>query len=139
MFTLFQVVTGDSWGSKIAAPLLKHYPACAILSIPFILLISFGLTSIVLGVFCENAIYAASDNTVKMQTTAARDGEKVVGFITNIFKTDSNAGGSLSREHFEDALGRRSVKQQLHSIDLPANDLRILFDLLDKDDMGQIL
>ncbi len=110
MYTLFQVTTGDSWGSKVARPIIKEYPAYTIFFLVFIFLISFGLMNIVLGVICENAIYAASKNTENMQKIVLRHQQLVINSITAIFEAaDTDGSGELSREEFDEALSKKTV------------------------------
>eukprot|EP00392_Amoebophrya_sp_AT5.2_P013550 g13677.t1 len=148
------------WGSKIARPIIKEYPAYTIFFLVFIFLISFGLMNIVLGVICmtgpggkwvswhlppgpaiicENAIYAASKNTENMQKIVLRHQQLVINSITAIFEAaDTDGSGELSREEFDEALSKKAVKQKLELIDVPPDDLRMLFDLLDADGSGEI-
>lgn len=139
MFTLFQITTGDSWGSRIARPIIREYPLYTIFFLAFIFLISFGLMNIVFGVICENAIYAASKNVENMQRIVVKHQQMVINSISAIFEAaDTDGSGELSKEEFDDALNKKSVKQKLELIDVPSDDLRMLFGLLDADGSGEI-
>ena len=139
MFTLFQVTTGDSWGSRIARPIVREYPGYTIFFMIFIFVISFGLMNIVLGVICENAIYVASKNTENMQKTVVRHQQLIINSITAIFEAaDTDGSGELSKDEFDEALMKKAVKRKLELIDVPPDDLRVLFDLLDVDGSGDV-
>lgn len=52
-YTLFQIMTLDSWSSNIALPIIKVYPYAWIVFISFILIISYVVLNLIVGVVVE--------------------------------------------------------------------------------------
>lgn len=53
-FTLFQIMTGDSWSESIARPVMRSYPYAWIYFISFIIIVSFIVLNIIIGVIIDN-------------------------------------------------------------------------------------
>jgi len=53
MFTLFQVMTGESWAEVIARPIIDVYPHAALLFISYILIVGIILVNVVVAVLLE--------------------------------------------------------------------------------------
>merc|ERR1719453_1410241 len=56
MFTLFQIVTFESWNERLVRHVIHNQPAMIVFFVAFIALSSFGLMNIVVGVVCERTI-----------------------------------------------------------------------------------
>lgn len=63
-YTLFQIMTLDSWSSNIALPIIKVYPYAWIVFISFILIISYVVLNLIVGVVVE-AIAEIKERTKK--------------------------------------------------------------------------
>jgi len=74
MFTLFQVMTLDGWCDDIVRHILYFQPLFAILFIGFIILTTFGLMNVVIGIIVENTLAAATvaDQAVEKEQGAIR-------------------------------------------------------------------
>jgi voltage-gated sodium channel len=62
MLSLFQIVTLDDWSDGIVRHVVSNQPAMAIFFVPFILLTTYGLASIVVGIIVERTLAAAKEN-----------------------------------------------------------------------------
>jgi len=62
MYTLFQVLTLESWSMIISRPLMDVHPVLFVAIISFILLTTFGLLNIIVGVVVENTLSVAKQN-----------------------------------------------------------------------------
>merc|ERR1719421_80061 len=62
MYTLFQIVTLESWSVAIVRPIIREKPLVAFCFIVFIMLTSFGLMNIVVGIICECTSNCAWNN-----------------------------------------------------------------------------
>merc|ERR1712194_705388 len=56
MFTLFQIVTFESWSERIVRHVMQKQPAMVIFFVAFIAISSFGLLNIVVGVVVESTL-----------------------------------------------------------------------------------
>ncbi|MDR2198200.1 MAG: ion transporter [Deltaproteobacteria bacterium] len=60
MFTLFQLLTLDSWSTDVSRPVMKEFPYAYLVFIPFILISSFIVLNVFIGVIV-NSIHEVSD------------------------------------------------------------------------------
>merc|ERR1719420_611805 len=67
MYTLFQVLTLESWSMAIVRPVLTKKPGLVIFFIMFLFITTFGLLNVVVGVIVENTLEASRSNTVALQ------------------------------------------------------------------------
>mmetsp|Transcript_132281 Transcript_132281/g.300608 ORF Transcript_132281/g.300608 Transcript_132281/m.300608 type:complete len:502 (-) Transcript_132281:260-1765(-) len=71
MFSLFQVMTGDSWTS-IARPVVEGpQPHMLLVFLPFIFLTTFGLLNILIGVLCEHAALVEAEDVAREERIRA--------------------------------------------------------------------
>merc|ERR1719335_1908056 len=59
MYSLFQIMTLESWSSTIVRHVLSNQPSMAIFILMFVLSATFGLLNLVVGVIVENTLTAA--------------------------------------------------------------------------------
>ena len=62
MLSLFQIVTLDDWSDGIVRHVVSNQPAMAIFFLSLILLTTYGLASIVVGIIVERTLAAAREN-----------------------------------------------------------------------------
>jgi voltage-gated sodium channel len=74
MYTLFQMLTMDSWSSGIARPVMEQFPHAYLVFIPFILVTSFIVLNVFIGVIVNSMSEVAATNKI-VQADAA-SGEK---------------------------------------------------------------
>lgn len=55
-FTLFQVMTGDSWAENVARPIIDQYPQAAIYFVSYILISAIVLVNVVVAVLLEKMV-----------------------------------------------------------------------------------
>lgn len=75
LYTLFQVMTLESWSMGIARPVMAAYPMAWMFFVPFILIATFTMLNLFIGVIVS-AIQGYHDAEVAAQ--AAQDGQKAV-------------------------------------------------------------
>lgn len=63
LYTLFQVLTGDSWSEAIGRPLLELHPITALYFISFVLICAVVLINIVVAVLLEKMVEDAPEET----------------------------------------------------------------------------
>ena len=69
MFTLFQVMTLDDWSNGIARHVISNQPAMAVFFVLFIVLTSFGLMNVIVGIIVDRTLAAAKENQQRFQRT----------------------------------------------------------------------
>merc|ERR1719428_1619226 len=94
MYSMFQVLTLDSWSSAIGRPLFEVKPWLFCVFAIFIFLTSFGLLNIVIGVIVENTINAAKNNDTLQRSRSERALCKELQQIRGFFEeADGNNDG----------------------------------------------
>merc|ERR1719331_2845245 len=87
MYTLFQVMTLESWAMAISRPLVSRYPGIgAFVFVPYLFLSAFGLMNIVIGVICDNTIQAAHQNEEKMAKRADAKRQRELTVLRELFE-----------------------------------------------------
>lgn len=76
MYTLFQVMTLESWSMGIARPVMEAYPAAWLYFVPFVLISSFIVMNVVVGIVV-NAIsdVTANDKQEEIKDSAEENNE----------------------------------------------------------------
>ena len=64
-FTLFQVMTGESWSGAIARPIMRIYPYAWIYFISYMIIVSFIVLNMVIGVIVDSIKRDKSSKTRK--------------------------------------------------------------------------
>jgi voltage-gated sodium channel len=133
MYSLFQLMTRDSWSMNMIRPVVIRIPGLVILFLAFFCVVSFGLMNIIVGVVVENTMACAKENEEKMQQLQDSEQTRVLESLKAIFEaSDTNGDGTLDREEFINGMKKKEVKERLATIDIPIQDLNELYDLLDE-------
>eukprot|EP00435_Cladocopium_sp_Y103_P062385 s936_g24.t1 len=128
MYTLFQVITLESWsqaapvGMVFARPILKVQPAFFIVFLLFLFLTTFGILNIIVGVIVENTLNAAKQNQELQERRMQRQLRQARG---------PDGSGTLERSEFIDILSDPLVQQTLTRMEVPVEDPGMLFEILD--------
>jgi hypothetical protein len=140
MYTLFQVMTLESWAAAIARPVMKLYPATVLFFLCFLFLTMFGLMNIVVGVIVENTLAAAAQNEDKIKARKQKQMSKVLGQLRDIFlEADQDGSGTIDKEEFLEIAQRPDAIEQFKALELPIeSEAGELFDILDEDKIGEI-
>lgn len=137
MFTLFQVATGDKWAEDIVRPLLRRYPLYAVIFVPFVLIMFFGLKAALVAKISDHVIQSGNVAERRMQAQERHTKQTVERLRLNFLrlKADPPAGASAS-----DCLNYRELtafvqeednRKLLSSLNVPVSDLGELFYILD--------
>jgi len=62
MYTLFQMLTLDSWSSGIVRPVMEHFPYAYLLFIPFVLTTSFIVLNVFIGIIVSSMSEVTAEN-----------------------------------------------------------------------------
>jgi voltage-gated sodium channel len=142
MYTLFQVLTLESWSMAVARPAIKGKPWLVIFFIVFLFLTSFGLMNIVTGIIVEQTIQASSENEEKLSKQKLARQRVELALLRHIFES-ANEDGDLfmNGDEFVEICSRKDVRQIFAELDLPVSRSRLaarLFEVLDGDGDGQM-
>lgn len=134
MFTLFQIMTLDSWTS-IVRPLMKVQPAILLFFIFFISIAVFVLMNLVTAVIVEHAFSGAKDEAQELAARMEAAREQELEELQELFeKIDESGDGRLSKQELFSAVKRRRVRQKLRAMDIMTKDISELWDILDDGD-----
>eukprot|EP00439_Symbiodinium_sp_Y106_P086663 s425_g35.t1 len=127
MYTLFQVLTLESWSMVISRPLMEVQPILVVPIISFILLTTFGTLNIIVGVVVENTLSAAKQN-LDLQNKRA---EKQV-IKDRIFMS------CQTKEEFIEICSTASIRRALQRMGVPLDQAETLFDIIDSSRTGEV-
>merc|ERR1719174_1028654 len=139
MFTLFQMMTLESWAMSVARPVMTRQPAMAGFFVMFLFFTAYGTMNILIGVVCENTLANAAQNERKRSRLKNREVRRNFTTLREVFlQGDLDGDGFITIEELEACLVRPDVEEKLFSLDLPRSDAHELFSILDVDQSGQI-
>lgn len=132
MYTLFQVITLESWSQVFARPILKVQPLFFIVFLLFLFLTTFGILNIIVGVIVENTLNAAKQNQELQERRMQRQLRQELESIRRLFEeADADGSGTLERSEFVEILSDPTVQQTLTRMEVPVEDPGMLFEILD--------
>merc|ERR550514_133729 len=118
MFTLFQVLTLESWSDGVARYVLVKKPGYAVFFFFFLLITTFGLLNLVVGVIVENTLTAARSNEDKIRKRQEMERKRVLEHLKDIFEVaDKDGSGEVTTAEFRKSLQDREVQNKLKMID----------------------
>lgn len=139
MYSLFQIVTIDSWNSVLGRPVVNADPGFFFLFFLFLMLTKFALMNIIVGVLCEITQRSQASNVDRMQKLMDEEQKRVMNSLRAIFEAaDQDGSGDVDRHEYQSAMKKRHVKEKLRLIGIPDRDMNKLFDMLDPDNSGTI-
>lgn len=139
MYTLFQILTLESWSDGIARHVILNQPWMAAFFIIFLMFTTFGLLNLVVGVIVENTLSAAKNNEEKIRKHQERERARILEHLKEIFQVaDDDGSGGITVDEFRAACSRTDVQEKLKIIDLPVQEAEELFLVLDGDGSGTL-
>lgn len=138
-FTLFQVLTGDTWAGTVAWPVIVYSNAMMIFFVFFIWIAFMMLYNTITGAVVEAILSSSKANEEKASKERQRTEAKVMESLRQIF-TDASKDGSgvLDRRDLHSTLQQKRVRERMHMLDIPSKDLDVLFTLMDENGTGTI-
>jgi voltage-gated sodium channel len=139
MYTLFQVITLESWSSGIARHVITNQPSMLLFFLVFLMFTHYGLLNIVVGVIVEMTLSAARRNEEKIKQEQDKEQKRTLEHLKDIFKlADEDGSGDLDRGEFFRCLQNPTVEKKMKLIQLPLAEARNLFEVLDADGQGSL-
>eukprot|EP00928_Gymnodinium_smaydae_P097630 TRINITY_DN8898_c0_g2_i1.p1 TRINITY_DN8898_c0_g2~~TRINITY_DN8898_c0_g2_i1.p1 ORF type:complete len:585 (-),score=146.67 TRINITY_DN8898_c0_g2_i1:428-2182(-) len=130
--TLFQtIIAGDSWG-LIALPLLENSPASALILIPSLMFVNFGLLNLLLTAIVKCAQDAAEQDRENKMREKMRQYQKSQFDLVNMCKSmDASADGTLSFDELERGYDENHLfAATLNLMDIKRVDLPYVWSLM---------
>ncbi|CAK9079837.1 unnamed protein product [Durusdinium trenchii] len=132
MYTMFQVITLESWSQVFARPIVRKQPAFLIFFLLFLFLTTFGILNIIVGVIVENTLNAAKQNQELQERRMQRQLRQELESIRRLFEeADADGSGTLEKTEFIDILNDPVVQATLTRMEIPIDDPGALFEILD--------
>merc|ERR1712072_1393284 len=124
-------------GRRRARHVASNQPILALFFLVFLLITTFGLLNLVVGVIVENTLTAAANNEEKIKKQQERDRARTLEYLREIFEmADEDKSGTLELEEFQRSLEDPEVLKKLRLVDLPVEEAQALFGILDADGSG---
>mmetsp|Transcript_38629 Transcript_38629/g.70278 ORF Transcript_38629/g.70278 Transcript_38629/m.70278 type:complete len:540 (+) Transcript_38629:91-1710(+) len=134
MLTLIQVLTLDMWSSEVARHVLTNQPAMALFFLIFLVLTTYGLLSLVVGVIVEQTLAATKQDEAKARVREEKARRQELATIEKIFEmADAEHTGELTLAAFTEAMTRKEVRWRMQQLELHASDMQRLFQVMDGD------
>jgi voltage-gated sodium channel len=139
MFSLFQIVTFESWSERIVRHVMQKQPAMVLFFIVFIAISSFGLLNIVVGVVVESTLHTSENDESKVKRAQERDRQRVFDHLREIFEgADEDGSGTLTLAEVQKAIAKPEIYNKLKMIEFPVEDPKQIFMLLDYDNTCEL-
>jgi len=139
MFTLFQIVTFESWSERIVRHVMEKQPAMVIFFVIFMAISSFGLLNIVVGVVVESTLSTSEKDDTKVKRAQERDRQRVFDHLREIFESaDEDGSGTLTLGEVQKAISKPEIYNKLKMIEFPVEDPKSIFMILDYDNTCEL-
>merc|ERR1719335_486606 len=135
MFTLFQLMTLDTWADLIARPIMKTQPELGLFFVFFVTVGVFVVMNLITAVIVENAFAIAKDDQEQAAKLNERNKIRELKSLSELFQEiDTDGSGKLTKKEFLTALGNPRVSHKLLLLEMTKEDLIEAWDLLDDGD-----
>lgn len=134
MFTLFQIMTLDSW-SSIMRPLMKVQVWAVFFFILFITVSVFLMMNLITSVIVTETFKHGQADKAEQAAEKEAEQDKARKELVQVFaEMDADGGGTLSQQEVAQAWKNRRVRQKFRTMDIGKKDLGILWTALDDGD-----
>ncbi|TEB17660.1 hypothetical protein C9890_0497 [Perkinsus sp. BL_2016] len=131
-FSMFQVMTVDTWADGIARPVGLHK---SWFFVSFVALTLFVLTNLVTSLVVSNAFRSAAAETAEVKAAADEARRREVIELHALFKEmDSDKSGFIDQKEFESAVRSSVIARKFEALGFEDEDLVELWQLLDDGD-----
>jgi voltage-gated sodium channel len=139
MFSLFQIMTFESWSERIVRHVMEKQPEMVMFFVIFIAIASFGLLNIIVGVVVESTLSTSEKDDSKVKRAEERDRSRVFDHLREIFEAaDEDGSGTLNLSEVQRAISKPEIYNKLKMIEFPVEDPKQVFMLLDYDNSCEL-
>merc|ERR1712216_131705 len=119
MWSLFAMMTLDSWSQGIAQPVLEGDFRYSILFVLFIMVAVFGLMNLVTGIVVEHAMRSASeDDESRAQIRRQERQRRMTTLTEKLSYLDTDKDGTISYDELEGALHTAEIEKMCNLLDI---------------------
>jgi Ca2+-binding EF-hand superfamily protein len=135
MFTLFQLMTLDTWADLIARPIMATNPMLGLFFVFFVTVAVFVVMNLITAVIVENAFAIAKDDQEQAAKMMEKQKTRELKSLSELFQEiDIDGSGKLTKKEFMTALGNPRVSHKLLLLEMSQQDLIEAWELLDDGD-----
>jgi hypothetical protein len=135
LFTMFQIMTLDTYFFTIVRPIMEKAPVSGIFFIIFVMVGVFVFWNLITAVVVENAFKIAREDKENIAKDAEQEKRRELKVLSNIFlELDKDGSGDLTYDEFKSALSHPQVIQVLSLLDLNRKEMLDSWDILDDGD-----
>jgi len=136
MFTMLQLITMDTWGDSIARPVMEKQPF--LLGSFFICFLGVGVFvfwNLITAIVVDSAFKIAEEDSAQQAKTIELEKKKELKGLADLFlEIDVDKSGQLTKDEFMGEIHNPKVTQMLDLLDLKAEELIAVWDVLDDGD-----
>eukprot|EP00929_Paragymnodinium_shiwhaense_P061447 TRINITY_DN30690_c0_g1_i1.p1 TRINITY_DN30690_c0_g1~~TRINITY_DN30690_c0_g1_i1.p1 ORF type:complete len:563 (+),score=180.76 TRINITY_DN30690_c0_g1_i1:162-1850(+) len=141
-FTLVQLITLDTWCDSIARPILavsrKNTGLITLYFLSFVGVGVFIFWNLVTAIVVENAFaISEADEAAKSKVSEMEKKSELKGLANLFMEIDKDKSGALTLDELLNELDNPRVQQMLHLLELKADDILTVWNVLDDGD-GQL-
>lgn len=139
MYTLFEVMTLELGPVR---PLILRHPWMLLAILAFVMITSFGLLNIIMGIIVDQVLESANENKDRLEDEEEERRLLELEMLRDIFsKTDDDNNGFVTLDEFEDICQRPDVQALFAELGLPVSRKRLatrFFHVIDFESKGEI-
>lgn len=134
-YTLFQLMTLDTWADTIARPVIDVDFNLSLFFVGFIGIGVFVFWNLITAIVVENAFaIAGADTTSQVKEAEAKKREELHSLAELFLEIDVDGSGELTGDEFFGALKNSKVKQMLELLEIQPAELEEVWNVLDDGD-----
>mmetsp|Transcript_31846 Transcript_31846/g.94679 ORF Transcript_31846/g.94679 Transcript_31846/m.94679 type:complete len:565 (+) Transcript_31846:54-1748(+) len=135
MFTMFQLMTLDTWAYTIARPVMAKQFGMCLFFIAFIFLGVFVFWNLITAIIVENAMKVASEDAGQKAKDMDETKKRELKALADLFlEIDKDGSGELTVDEFFSALENPKVKRMIDLLDLKVSEMKDVWIILDDGD-----
>jgi len=139
LFSLFQILTLESWCMGIVRPVGYHAPWTLCIIIPYIVFVTVAVMNVITGIFVDHIMEASKADGEQMLKAREAEVTTQLSELRRFFlQGDSDGDGCLTLEEFEGLLSAPTVQSFFLKIGLDTHEAVALFHTVDTDDSGSV-
>jgi len=137
LFTLFQIVTLESWCMVVVRPVVHHAPWTLLVFIPNLIVSTVAVLNVVTAVFVDQILAASKkDGEYMLKRRRSRLHSELAQLKEMFMSADADGSGALTFEEFKALMHRNDVRVFLMKMDLDVHEAVALFHAVDQDGSG---
>jgi hypothetical protein len=138
MYTLFQVMTLESWSSAVARKVISVHPYMVVFFVTFLMCTTFGMLNIIVGVIVEKTLAISSRHGRDLAIERDKQTRKDLEALRSIFEQFEGGSGAVDMDEFELITKQPQFTKQLNDLNIRLANPDYMFKFIDADGSGHI-